>query len=523
MSDDHDRDPDLRGRATNAPPAWVRDAVFYQIFPDQFARSQDGRVRDMSSYGAPGQLEPWNAPPTAHGFKGGDLYGIAERIEELVDLGINAIYLNPIFTSAANHRYHAYDYLAVDPLLGGDAGLRALLDAAHARGIRVVLDGVFNHSGRGFWPFHHVLEVGSDSPYRDWFVLDPDVVAGHRPLNAYPGMGTAGETALGYEAWWGLPALPKLNVANPATAEYLWRVGEHWLRFGIDGWRLDVPDEIRVPGFWETFRQRCLAVNPECYLVGEIWEHAPEWLDGRFDGLMNYPLGAAILGFAGAGNLHEDTLRAHHTYGRTIRRLDPRAFTAALALTTTVYPQPTIEAQLNLIGSHDTPRVATVMGGNRDAVRLAYLLLLTLPGAPTIYYGDEIGMIGGDDPACRGAYPADSAAGDRDLRSTIRSLIAARTGNVALRRGTARVIGAGATAAAILREAGDQTALILLNPGDEADHLELDRELTSGLRQLSIDGWPATASIRRTDAYADAGDPTTRFDLPPQSALVLAS
>jgi neopullulanase len=504
---------------TTTPPAWVRDSVFYQIFPDRFARTSNPALIAASPYGSVGALEPWESPPTAHGFKGGDLFGVAERLDELVDLGVNALYLNPIFSSASNHRYHAYDYLAVDPLLGGDAGLRALLDAAHALGIRVVLDGVFNHSGRGFWPFHHLLEAGRDSPYRDWFALDPDVRAGRRPLNAYPRAraGTGHEPGLGYEAWWGLPALPKLNVANPATAEYLWRVGEHWLRFGIDGWRLDVPDEIRVQGFWETFRQRCLAVNPECYFVGEIWEHAPEWLNGRFDGLMNYPLGAAILGFAGGSHLHAQTIGAHHTYSRTISRLDPQAFASALEVTTTVYPGPTIEAQLNLVGSHDTPRVGTVMGGDRDAVRCAYLLLLTLPGAPTIYYGDEIGMLGGDDPACRGAFPSDPGAGDRDLRATVRSLIAARTGNVALRRGTARVMATGRTSVAILREVGDQHALVLLNPGDESDRVELPMQTADGLRSLPIDGWTAAEAVRISDGPSHA----VEVGLPPQSGAIL--
>ncbi|HEY6571401.1 MAG TPA: alpha-amylase family glycosyl hydrolase, partial [Candidatus Limnocylindrales bacterium] len=140
-------------------PGWVRDAVFYQVFPDRFARS--GRVP------APGPLEAWGAPPTVEGFKGGDLYGVIEHLDHIEDLGANAIYLNPIFVSASNHRYHTYDYYRVDPLLGGDTAFRELLDAAHARGIRVVIDGVFNHCGRGFWPFHNVLEMGAESPYRD--------------------------------------------------------------------------------------------------------------------------------------------------------------------------------------------------------------------------------------------------------------------------------------------------------------------------------------------------------------------
>ncbi|MFN8621938.1 MAG: alpha-amylase family glycosyl hydrolase, partial [Chloroflexota bacterium] len=159
-------------------PAWVRDAVFYQIFPDRFAAS--ARVVK------PGPLEPWDATPTWHGFKGGDLLGIVEHLDELVDLGITALYLTPIFASASNHRYHTDDYLQVDPLLGGNAAFRELLDAAHARGVRVVLDGVFNHCGRGFWPFHHVAESGGSSPYTGWFHLDPEVLAHRRGLVPYP-------------------------------------------------------------------------------------------------------------------------------------------------------------------------------------------------------------------------------------------------------------------------------------------------------------------------------------------------
>ena len=216
-------------------PGWVRDAVFYEIFPDRFAASD--RVPK------PGALEPWDAPPTFHGFKGGDLLGIVEHLADLEDLGVTALYLTPVFQSASNHRYHAYDYLAVDPLLGGDAALRTLLDAAHARGMRVILDGVFNHSGRGFWPFHHVLENGATSPYRNWFHFDGAALDAGRPLEAYPPPG-APPSVLGYKAWWGLAALPKLNTDEPGVREYLLGVAEHWLRFGIDGWRLDVPAEI---------------------------------------------------------------------------------------------------------------------------------------------------------------------------------------------------------------------------------------------------------------------------------------
>ena len=246
---------------TTAAPDWVRDAVFYQIFPDRFAAS-DRVVK-------PGSLEAWDAAPTIHGFKGGDLLGIVERLPYLGGLGINALYLTPVFASASNHRYHTYDYFAVDPLLGGNEALRELLDRAHDRGMRVILDGVFNHTGRGFWPFHHVLEAGGASPYRDWFHLDEAVLSGIRSPYAYPparpsgatGDGSASQRQLGYQAWWDLPALPKLNTDSPDVREFIYTVAEHWLRFGIDGWRLDVPEEIPDEAFWQAFRRRVRSVN----------------------------------------------------------------------------------------------------------------------------------------------------------------------------------------------------------------------------------------------------------------------
>ena len=238
-------------------PAWARDAVFYQVFPDRFASS--ARVRKAGVAGAV------VAPPTFDGYKGGDLLGLAERLDELVDLGITAIYLNPIFSAASNHRYNAYDYLSVDPMLGGDAAFRELLDDAHTRGIRVILDGVFNHTGRGFWPFHHVMEAGGASPYRDWFYLDGDVLAHRRGLGAYDdGRDGAVPARLGYRSWWDLPSLPKLRVEHPDVREYLFSVAEHWLRFGIDGWRLDVPEDIEDETFWPEFRQPGPGRQPRC-------------------------------------------------------------------------------------------------------------------------------------------------------------------------------------------------------------------------------------------------------------------
>ena len=438
-------------------PAWVRDAVFYQIFPDRFASSD--RVAK------PGPLEPWDSPPTGHGFKGGDLIGIAERLDHIVDLGVTALYLTPIFSSASNHRYHTYDYLAVDPMLGGDAGLRILLDAAHDRGMRVVLDGVFNHSGRGFWPFHHVMENGADSPYLNWFHLDPAVLDGSRPLRAYPEPGTL-PGDFGYTAWWNLPMLPKLNTDEPLVREYLFGVAEHWLRFGIDGWRLDVPAEIDDESFWQEFRARCRAIRPDAYLVGEIWDLAPEWLRGdRFDALMNYPLTEAILGFAGGPSLDMDVVRGHHEYRRTMAPLDGPGFAARLLETADAYDPDVVAVQLNLLSSHDAPRMQTVLSGDGVAVRLAVLIQMTLPGAPCVYYGDEIGLAGGNDPACRGAFPWDTARWDIDLRDYIREAIRLRAGEPALRHGALTVLAADGDTVVYERRLDERAVLVAVNAG----------------------------------------------------------
>jgi len=438
-------------------PAWVREAVFYQIFPDRFATSE--RVHK------PGPMEPWDSPPTAHGFKGGDLLGIAERLPYLADLGITALYLTPIFRSASNHRYHTYDYLEVDPLLGGDAALRELLDEAHDRGMRVILDGVFNHTGRGFWPFHHVLENGLDSPYRHWFHVDEAALAAGRALHAYPPPGTP-RSALGYQAWWGLPALPKLNTDDPDVREYLFRVAEHWLRFGIDGWRLDVPAEIADEAFWQEFRTRCRAIRPDSYLVGEIWEIAPAWLRGdRFDALMNYPLAEAILSFAGGPSLDMGVVNGHHEYGRTVGPLDGPRFAQRLVQTLEAYDPDVVAVQLNLLGSHDAPRMRTILGGDDAAVRLAVLLQLSLPGAPCIYYGDEVGLAGGNDPACRGAFPWDEARWDAGLRGFVRDMARLRSREPALRHGTTTILAAADGAVVYERRLGERCLVVAINAG----------------------------------------------------------
>jgi neopullulanase len=458
-------------------PAWVRDAVFYQVFPDRFAASP--RVPK------PGPLEAWDVPPTNYGFKGGDLLGIVEHLDHIASLGVNALYLTPVFQSASNHRYHTYDYLAVDPLLGGDAALRELLDAAHARGMRVILDGVFNHTGRGFWAFHHVLETGAGSPYRHWFHFDQEGLDAGRPVDAYPAShvrsgvaldqprhgevegGGGSRSRFGYEAWWDMPALPKLNVGDAAVREYLMGVAEHWLRFGIDGWRLDVPGEIEDRSFWAEFRRRCRAINPEAYLVGEIWQVAPDWVSGdRFDALMNYPLAEAIIGFVGGRSLNEALLRSHHEYGR-VARLDGAQLAARLADILGAYAPETTAVQLNLLDSHDTPRALSVLGNDREALELAVLLQATLPGAPCIYYGDEVGVAGGIDPDSRRAFPWDEAHWDGALLGAVREAFALRRLEPALRSNGVDVTATAGDAIVFSRRDASGEFAVALNASDD--------------------------------------------------------
>lgn len=478
-------------------PDWVKNAVFYQIFPDRFARSP----RMVHPRGI--QFKSWGAPPEEQGYQGGDLYGIVDHLDHLAALGINALYLNPIFSAATNHRYNAFDYLEVDPLLGGKPALRELLDAAHARQIKVVLDGVFNHSGRGFWPFHHIMENGGNSPYIDWFTVKG------WPLKAYDHRKGSKHN---YASWWGNASLPKLNTKNPGVRDYIMHVARTWLEFGIDGWRLDVPEEIDDDDFWREFRQVVKTTNPDAYIVGEIWHEARRWLQGdMFDAVMNYQLTGPAISFFGANDLN---LTWHHQ-DVILKSLDAQGFQQAIDAMYALYDWEINFTQMNMLDSHDMPRLLWLLNEDRQAMRLAVLCQMTIPGAPCVYYGDEIGMSSAGDPFCRGAFRWDlPESWDQELKVYYQQAIALRLANPVFSTGDFSFVYAAGQSVAYRRRLPGQEALVGFNAGLQPVHLSLPVQ-SLAFKQYRII-WPGSG-----EAKASVNEHGLALDLPAQSAVVL--
>jgi cyclomaltodextrinase len=404
-------------------PAWVPDAIFYEIFPDRFYNGDPDND-------PPGTL-PWGGLPTRENFFGGDLRGIVDRLPYLEELGINALYLTPIFPARTNHRYDVCDYLEVDPVLGSLGLAQELVQDAHARGIRVLLDAVFNHCGNGFWAFEDLRKRGASSPYRDWFT-----VASLPIVQDPPNYVTCG----------GASYLPKLNTRNPETRAYLLRAATFWLeQVGIDGWRLDVPWKVPLD-FWREFRTAVKQVNPEAYVVGEVWRDSRTWLNGdTFDGPMNYRLRDLILDYC----VHD--------------AMDGEDFDFELGLLRENLG-PAGPYTLNLLGSHDTPRILTLCQENVDRAVITLTFLMTYIGAPMVYYGDEIGMQGRNDPLCRGTMTWDEAKWNPRLAEAHRALIALRREHPALRRGNFETLWVFNAVYAFARQYGEDAVIAVFNP-----------------------------------------------------------
>lgn len=462
-------------------PDWVKDSVFYQIFPDRFCNG------DVSN--DPPNLVSWNAKPTNTGFQGGDLRGVIDRMYYLLDLGINAIYLNPIFLAASNHRYNTTDYFQIDPKLGTMQDFKTLLDVAHRNQIRVVLDGVFNHCGRGFFAFNDILENQANSPYVDWFHIK------HFPVDAYsPGDATT------YTGWWKYKSLPKFNTTNPRVRNYIFSVARYWIEQGIDGWRLDVPNEIDDDGFWYEFRQLVKNTKSDAYILGEIWDGDPRWADEKHcDGLMNYPIRTLVIDLL-SGKTNAATFMKE-TEGWLEK-----------------YPVENSYAMYNTLGSHDTERIFTVLEKDLDKTKLAYLFLFTYPGTPAVYYGDEIGLEGGRDPDCRHTFSWDETTWNVDLRQWVKNLIRLRKEKNSLRRGTYNVLQVSGSnnVFAYSRVDGSDFTCVIGNPSNQNVRVTVD------LGQALPSGYLQVRNLLRSEIYTiDAGKITVELNR--DSGMLLGS
>lgn len=364
-------------------PDWVRSAACYQIFPERFAVGSS--LKDMGYVNT-----AWGAKPAPDSFYGGDLVGIRERLGYLSDLGVNVLYLTPVFCSPSNHKYDTTDYENVDPAFGGNTALRELIRDAHSRGIRVILDGVFNHCSRRHPFFLDAQKNGKDSPYYDWFLWRED--------------GT-------YLTFGSVKAMPKLNTGNPEVIHYFCDVAVRWMRdYGADGWRLDVADEISHR-FLRTFREAVRAQNGDAVIIGEDWHRAMRYLNGdEYDGTMNYGLTKACLDLLAFETIDSSTFR-----DRLVRLYHTYSVAASLKM-------------LNLLDSHDTERFLTRVKGDSRRFHAAAAILFFYPGIPCVYYGDEIGMEGGDDPDCRRCFDWERENWDMQTRCFIRQLVELKKG-----------------------------------------------------------------------------------------------
>lgn len=370
-----------------AAPAWTRDAVVYNIFPDSFAAGK--------------RLAPNGAPPC----RGGTVRGVTENLDYIASLGFNCIYLNPIFAARSYHRYDTLDYYRIDPHMGAEDDLRDLVRRAHALGIRVILDGVFNHVSSDHPFFRDVLEKGRASRYYSCFYALPET----------PRLPAAGELP-GYTCFSYVADMPKTNTADPFLRQYFCDIGAYWVRkFDVDGWRLDVANELD-DGFLRAFRASVKAAKSDALIVGEVWENAAHYLGGdMLDSAMNYDFRRYCRRF-----FAEQTVDAE-TFDTNVSTLQLR------------YNENALFAQLNLLDSHDVSRFLSLCGGKTERMELAVLLQMTFPGMPCVFYGDEKGLCGESEPEYRRPMAWDASS---PLEEVYRRMIALRKTHPALRYGS---------------------------------------------------------------------------------------
>ena len=473
-------------------PAWFGQGVTYQIFPDRFCRleipSPEGLVGDRWVHEDWTDAPVWRPDPDGEvrnrDFFGGSLAGIAARLPYLRDLGVTTLYLCPIFESASNHRYNTADYTAIDPMLGTEEDFRSLCRQARECGIRIILDGVFNHTGSqsryfnadGFYPTLGAAQ-SPESPYFGWFSFHP-----------WP---------TDYDSWWGIKTLPAVREDAPGYVDYIIdspdSVVRRWLRAGASGWRLDVADEL-PDWFIEKLRAAVEETDPDAFLLGEVWEDAStkiaysqrrKYLLGHeLHGVMNYPFRTALLAYLRGG--------------------DARDFREAMETLRENYPPAAFQSLMNFLGTHDTARILTVLGADavpetKEAraafrlsppererglalVKLAALVLFTFPGSPTVYYGDEMALEGWEDPFNRGTFPWDGP--ESPLLSHFAALGRLRRDTPALQSGSLEWLWADGPLLAYAREMEGVRRITVVNAGRTETAWPLSQPAPATLRDL---------------------------------------
>jgi glycosidase len=438
--------PDERGEYYQIPfnrredivkiPEWFKNSVVYNIFPDSFATSR----RYISG-------EPCNAQyghNKTKSLRGGKIKGITENIDYIKELGATCIYINPIFVAGEYHKYDLIDYFHIDPCFGTDDDFKELVGKCHQNGIKVIVDGVFNHCGWNFFAFEDVIKNGENSKYKDWFYRIDFPLIKSDAAGDYPN----------YDCFAYEKKMPKMNTSNPEVVEYFCKVCRHWIEnFSIDGWRLDVANEINHD-FWRAFRKTAKAANPDCILIGEIWEPAGEWLKGdQLDSVMNYPFRNACRDFFALENF------------------DAFEFDARISNILMMYNKNTSYGLLNLLDSHDVSRFLSLCGGDKRRLKLAVLFQMTFVGVPSIFYGDEQGIEGYRESDYRRTMKWDESYDE--MYSFYKDAIALRKNNTALRIGEYRSFSAPKYSKlyAFSRSYQNEKIYVILNAGEREEKI----------------------------------------------------
>lgn len=434
-------------------PDWVKETVWYQIFPERFANGDPANDPE-------GTL-PWNSKrnPGRDNFYGGDLQGVIDHLDYLQELGINGIYFCPIFKAKSNHKYDTIDYFEIDPAFGDKETFKKLVEEAHKRGIRIMLDAVFNHIGILSPQWQDVIKNQEKSRYADWFHIRKF------PVEDLTNLTTDELEQVGlvnYETFAFTGHMPKLNTANKEVQDYLIEVATYWIReFDIDAWRLDVANEVDHQ-FWKRFYKETTRLKEDFYILGEIWHSSQSWLTGdEFHAVMNYPLTDGIIAFFARDGL------------------SPEEFVSALNEHFMKYRQQANEVMFNLLDSHDTPRILTICKGDKNIVKAALTFMFLQYGTPCIFYGTEIGLEGENDPDCRKCMVWDSTQQDLDMLSFTKQLIRLRKNYADIIskgqliwhdiRETEKVIG-------FTKKSGDEEIICYFNKGNTKLHLSFNNK-----------------------------------------------